>query len=271
MAKPPLPKALWPASAQQLRDNVRKGGGLGRLDPTSTALGNVVTYNVPVGIGPAGPGLPEQQWLSGYSGDLYADGNPFDGNDWILSGGVQVAGDGNTNIEAFKVRVQFGSGGTLQEVIVNAAPQFEMSLPSNTVKVTIFTGNLHVSRFINAGVYRFNGMLHRGIPNGDAEARFLTFEDDFAPGSVAGNSSVVIPAYAKRLQLMGGSADLLYAVGVRLLFEPAGLEYSGPELLAIKNLVGGKIGIPAGCGDVRVIGLPGIAPAVPVFSWDVEI
>jgi hypothetical protein len=269
---PNIPKALWPASPAQLRADERKGSGIGRLDPTSTALGNVVTYTVPTTLGPGPvPGLAEQQWLSGYSGDLYKDGNPFDGKNWILSGGVQVVGDGNTNIEAFKIRIQFGSGGTLQEVIVNAAPQFELSLPSNTIKASIFTGKVHGGRFINAGTYRFNGMLHRGIPNGDAEARFLTLEDDFAAGSAINNSTVIIPAYAKRLQLMGDTAGILYQAGVRLIFEPAGLEYSGPELAAIKNLVGGKISIPAGCGDVRVMGLGGPAPRLPVFSWDIEI
>jgi hypothetical protein len=112
-------------------------------------------------------------------------------------------------------------------------------------------------------------MLHRGIPNGDSESRVLTLEDDYAEGSVAGNSSVVIPAFAKRLQLMGDSAGQLYGAGVQLTFEPAGLRYTGPELLVIKNQVGGKISIPAGCGDVRITGLPTVG--LPVFSWDVEI
>lgn len=273
MSKGNLPRVMRPVTAQQLvRDSKLSAGKLKtRLDPTSTALGNTVTYVVPVSLGP-GPaaGLPEQNWLDAYSGDLYPDENPWDGKNWILSGGVSVdsVAGGNTNIEAFKVRILFGSGGALQEVIVNAAPQFEMSLPANTVKATIFTGPIHISRFINAGTYKFVGMLHRGIPNGDAEARILTLEDDRAEGSVAGNLTVTIPAFAKRLQLMGSSTDLLYAAPVRLIFEPSGLEYSGPELLVLKN-AGTKISIPAGSGDVRIINMVGAL--LPVFSWDIEI
>jgi len=166
------------------------------------------------------------------------------------------------------MRIQFGSGGALQELFITPTPQFTMSLPCNVVKVTVLTGDIHAGRFINAGTYKFIGMLHRGIPNGESEARILTFEDDTFGIVAVGNVAVKIPKYAKRMQVLGDGVAFPYAVGNSTLFEPAGLLFTGP-MMAAQFAAATKIDIPAGCGDVRFLG--GGGATLPVISWDVEL
>lgn len=243
----------------------------GKLSSDSTALGNTVTYQIPVTIGPGGPtGQAEKMLVEADVRDLYPTQNFADGANWILTGGLYAANNDGVPLSgvSFRVRVQFGSGGALQELFVTAAPQFSLSLPGTICRASVLVGlngQLATGFSLFEGTYRVSAMLHRGMPNGDAESRLYTFADELLPNTVG---RIAIPAFAKRLQTLGSTADPVYGGGVALTFIPSGLDYSGPELLALKN-AGTKIGIPGGSNVVRVTGLAGNLP--PPLSWDIEV
>lgn len=265
-----LPSVMRPVSAAQLvTDSSFNLGKTNVLLPSSNTFGNTVEFVNP------GPGnvssnasFPEQRLVRADSADLYPDKNPWDGNIWVLSGGIAQSGNqdaANNDSSAIRLRILFGSGGTMLTAIVTASPQFVINIPSNTIDVSVFVPPSFPNNALQPGVYRVSAILHRGTQVSTSAARLQTLPQDQVPGI----PSIIVPLFAKRVQTLGASISPIYGAGVSMTFDTAAaatLSYTGPELLALKN-AGTKIEIPAG---VTSVSFTGFGFTIPPLSWDIE-
>lgn len=185
-----------------------------------------------------------------------------DGANWIVTiQPKQQVLQSDPFLNTGRARIQFGVGGGLADLSVSLAPFVSLSLPGLTAYVDIITSGSPVTDT------QFACTLHRGMPNGESEGRLL---DITGPADGLGTVIGAIPAFAKRVQTLGDAADPLYQAGTTFRFDNAGfaLDYTGPELLAIRD-AGGKIDVPAGCFRYVILGLVPLDTAA--FSWDIEV
>lgn len=271
MPKSHLPRVMRGVSASQLVADATLQGGRRTIDADSNQLGNSVQYTL---TNPFPPGtttnneVPEKRLVRATATDLYSDGRQFDGLSWILTGQVTEFNgvfSGNQNLDFLRLRILFGSGGNMCTATVTAGPFFALTVPGNTIDVSVFAPPVFPA--VEPGSFQVSGNLTRASSVYGSEGRLLTYTTD-----ATADRTINIPAFARRVQTLGSDVDDVYDASSLLAFESgdvsAVLTYSGPELLALKKS-GTKIEIPAGCFAVAQIG--DIARKLPPLSWDIVL
>lgn len=219
-----------------------------------TNRGNSIQYDLVAGI------VPQEKLVVRDSGETTGD----DGLCWIVNWDTPVSNQVNPSPFLY-TRIEWGEGGSRQDLIVDAWPGFTMMIPSQSIDVYVGfdTRNHTVTPGANE-IVTVNAQLHRSITSSQEADAHKSFD-------LNGNSAVttiLIPPFANDFIVLGetNGAVGMYGAGATLTIEGHVIAvWTGPQLLA-NALVGNRILIPGGATKIVARSDAALKPALLDFG-----